>query len=130
MEKAKNTLIRLILGIVIYAVIVGIVGVLFVDNKITFILGLAYGTMGAIAVSMHLYFSLNKSLDMDTNTAEKREKKMAVIRMIIMIAVTVIGFCFPGIFHIAGVLLGLFGLKVSAYLQPLFHNYTLKDKGR
>lgn len=120
MKEAKRTLFKLIAGIVIYGIVISIAGTFLVNNNKAFILGVLYGCAGSIVMVVHLFFSLNKSLDLDSASAEKRENKMAMIRMIIMIVIAAIGFHFSEVFHVAGVLLGLFGLKISAYLQPFF----------
>lgn len=123
MSKEKKTLTGLLIGIGLYIVVIAILGAILVDNKLQFVLGTVWSGLGATAVTVHLYFSLQKSLDLDEESAVKRERVQAMIRMIIMIVVIGSGLCFQQVFHSLGVVLGAFALKVSAYLQPLFHNY-------
>lgn len=121
MSKEKETLCTLIAGNVLYAAVVCIIGVMLVDNKSSFVLGTAWSALGACIVTVHLYCSLQKSLDMDSGAAQKRESIQAIIRMIIMIVVVGSGLILSDVFHPLGVVLGAFALKVSAYLQPLIH---------
>ena len=123
MSKEKKTLTGLLIGIGLYIVVIAILGAILVDNKLQFVLGTVWSGLGATAVTVHLYFSLQKSLDLDEESAVKRERVQAMIRMIIMIVVIGSGLFFQQVFHPLGVVLGAFALKVSAYLQPLFHNY-------
>lgn len=121
MSKEKETLCMLIAGNLLYAAVVCIIGVLLVDNKGSFVLGTIWSALGACIVTIHLYCSLQKSLDMDADSAQKRERVQAIIRMIIMIVVVGSGLFLSDILHPLGVVFGAFALKVSAYLQPLIH---------
>lgn len=127
MSKEKKTLAGLLIGIVLYVVVIAIVGAILTDNKWQFVLGTVWSGLGTAAVTIHLYFSLQKSLDLDEDSAVKRERRQAAIRMIIMIVVIGSGLFFSQVFHSLGVVLGAFALKVSAYMQPLFHNYISSE---
>ncbi|MCI8408865.1 MAG: hypothetical protein HFJ09_06285 [Lachnospiraceae bacterium] len=127
MSKEKKTLTGLLVGIIVYIVLITIVGVILTNNKWQFVLGTIWSGLGAAAVTIHLYFSLQKSLDLDEDSAVKRERMQAMIRMVIMIVVIGSGLFFSQVFHPLGVVLGAFALKVSAYMQPLFHNYFSSD---
>lgn len=123
MKKEKKTLLGLLAGIGIYVAIVVIIGLILVDNKWQFALGTVWTGLGATAMTIHLYFSLQKSLDLEEDAAIKRERGQAMIRLVIMIVVIGSGLFFSQVFHPLGVVLGAFALKISAYMQPLFHNY-------
>lgn len=123
MSQEKKTLCLLLLGNALYAVIICIIGLFLVSDKGRFVLGTLWSALGASLVTLHLYFSLQKSLDMPEASAQKRENWQSIIRMIIMIVVVGSGLILSDYFHPLGVVLGAFALKVSAYLQPLFHKY-------
>lgn len=127
MSKEKKTLTGLLVGIALYIAVIIIIGVVLADNKWQFVLGTIWSGIGAAAVTIHLYFSLQKSLDLDEDSAIKRERVQAMIRLVIMIVVIGSGLFFSQVFHPLGVVLGAFALKVSAYMQPLFHNYFSSD---
>ena len=120
MDKGMQTLIRLIIGNLIYAAVVSVAGIFFVHNSVQFILGVFWSAIGASFVAIHMYCSLQKSLDMGSSDASKRESGQAVIRMMIMIMVVVIGLMLRQWLSPYGVILGMFALKVSAYIQPFF----------
>lgn len=128
MKNEQRVLFGLLAGNVIYAVLVCIIGVIFADNNLSFILGVLLSVSGACMVTVHMYMSLQKSLDMEEDAAQKRETLQAMIRMIIMIVVVAIGLINSHIFHPLGVVFGAFALKASAYAQPYFHKYILQEK--
>lgn len=131
MDKGMQTLIRLIVGNLIYAAVVSVAGVFFVHDSVQFILGVFWSAIGAGFVAIHMYCSLQKSLDMGSHDASKRESGQAVIRMMIMIMVVVVGLMLPQWLSPYGVILGMFALKVSAYVQPFFigHSSSLQEDG-
>lgn len=128
LKEAKETLRDLIIGIVLYAVMLIAGSMILFGRKYSIICGIGLGALGAVAVAVHMFYSLNRSLDLGENGAVKRERFMVVIRMVIMGVVAMVGIIFPQYFHVLGIFAGLLGLKISAYLQPLLHNYILKPK--
>ena len=127
MRSERKTLLWLIIGNFIYAAMVSIVGAFFFSNKISFALGVFWGSIGASIYAVHLYNSLQKSLDMDEEAAAKRESGQALIRMLIMIVVVVAGLVMREWLHPCGVIVGVFAIKVSAYLQPFFIHQSEKN---
>lgn len=123
MNREKKTLLGLLAGNALYIILICIIGIIFVDNKGQWIWGTLWSGIGATVVTIHLYFSLQKSLELDQGTAQKRESIQSILRMIIMIIVIGSGLILSKVFHPIGVVLGAFALKVSAYLQLLLHNY-------
>lgn len=120
MSREMRTLVGLLAGNMIYAVLVSAVGIFFVQDAFQFVLGVFWSSIGACVIAIHLYFSLQKSLDMAASDAAKRESTQAVIRLLIMIMVVVLGLCLHRWLDPLGVVIGMFALKVSAYVQPFF----------
>ena len=54
MDKGMQTLIRLIIGNLIYAAVVSVAGVFFVHNPVQFILGVFWSAIGASFVAIHM----------------------------------------------------------------------------
>ena len=131
MDEGKKTLYRLLIGNGIYVLVVCVIGFFLLGTKscVSFFAGVVWSGIGSCIVTVHLYRSLNKSLDMEEEAASEREKRQAFIRMIIMILVVGSGLVCSNIFHPVGVVMGAFALKGSVYLQPIFHKYILKEKG-
>lgn len=126
MKNMNETLRDLLIGIGISSLTIGIIGVLIANNKLSYVLGILLGTVIAIVLAFHLSATISKSLQMDEEGATKYTKKMAILRLIIMGCAVVIALTFPNIFNLIGTLLGILGLKFSAYLQPLTNKFITK----
>ncbi|WP_167957719.1 ATP synthase subunit I [Anaerosporobacter faecicola] len=122
----NDTLKDLLFGIVISAVIVSIIGMMLTDNKVTYLLGVLLGTVIAIMLVIHLNATISKALDMTAEGATRYTKKMAILRIIIMGCAVVIALTFSEVFSLVGTILGILGLKFSAYLQPLTNKFITK----
>ena len=132
MKEAREIFYDLIVGIVLYAVIICIVGAFIVDNNVTFIFGVIYGAVISSILAYHMFQSLDKTLDFDPSGAEKYARKMTVLRMGIMTIAAGVAIFLSTIFNIIGVIFGMMALKLAAYMQPIIHRYTTKiyNKGR
>lgn len=123
MRKMNSTLKKLIIGIIIFMVLFGIIGILIVDNKVSYILGLILGTVLAILLSISMYITIDKALDLDPESAVKYSRKMSILRMVVMGMVVLIALKFPHVFNAIAVLLGILTLKLSAFVQPITNKY-------
>ncbi len=121
MKEEKQTLCDLYFGIGIISILVAIIGAIILDSKLSFVLGVIYGAVVAVILVTHMYHSLERTLAYDEDGARKHAQKMTGIRMWIMLAAVVLAMYFGEYFHMAGVVLGILTLKVSAYMQPFIH---------
>ena len=121
MEKGRKikidaTLFDLCLGIFLYGVICQIV-ILFFSRKPEYSIGLWIGVFLAIAGSVHMWWTIDKSLDMASKDAGKTVGTQYLLRYFILVAamalLAVSGFANPFL-----AFLGYMGMKVSAYMQP------------
>lgn len=118
-KKIDPTLLELCLGILAYGVIFEIV-LLFFSREITYSLGLMIGVALALAGAVHMWWSLNRGLDLPEKEAVKSLSIQNIIRYLTLAVVlaALIGTKFANpIFTFAGYM----GMKVSAYLNPLIH---------
>ena len=121
MKEEKQTLFDLYFGIGIGCVLISIIGAVFLKLDFSFLLGVIYGGIVAVILVTHMYRGLEKTLAYDEEGAKKHAQKLTGIRMWIMLAAVVLAMYFGEYFHIAGVILGILTLKVSAYMQPFIH---------
>lgn len=113
------TLFELCLGILVYGAVFEIVLLLF-SREITYSLGLLIGVTLALAGAVHMWWSLNRGLDLPEKEAVKSLSIHNIIRYLVLAAVLalLIGTKIANpIFTFAGYM----GMKVSAYLNPLIH---------
>lgn len=118
-RKIDPTLLELCLGILAYGIVFEIV-LLFFSRELTYSLGLLIGVVLALAGAVHMWWSLNRGLDLPEKEAVKSLSAHNIIRYFILAAalavLAVTSFANP-IFAFAGYM----GMKVSAYLNPLIH---------
>lgn len=124
-KEAMRTLRVLILGIVIYFVIVSVPVLIFTADKLKCELGLLLGTVMAAAMSVSMQYTLNKMMYMKA----KQKPYMAwhSVGRLVCVAAVLLLFGFTGWLNIVTILVGVFGLKISAYLQPLFLKFFTKQ---
>lgn len=124
-SSINETLKDLIFGIGLYFVIISLIGLVIVEDKTGYILGTMFGSIVAVGMAFHMYASLDKGLDMDPDSAQKYIVSRSMLRLFMMLAAAYIGIWLPWLSFI-GVVLGLFGLKFAALMQPLVSAYITK----
>ena len=114
--KIDATLFDLCLGIFLYGIVCQII-ILFFSKRPEYSIGLWIGVILGIAGSVHMWWTIDKSLDMISKDASKPAGAHYLIRYFILVLVmallAVIGFANP-----LFAFLGYMGMKASAYMQP------------
>ena len=128
MKTAKISLLEVIIGIWLLAILVIFAGVFFVSNPLSYVLGEVVGSATASLMMLHLYRSLDIELDLPEKKAVNHAKFTSVVRILIEIAVL------AGSFFIAEwvmpytVLAGLLARKFAAMLVPLMERIRTRGK--
>jgi hypothetical protein len=126
LSKINTALPGLLLGIIIFGVLCQTVGLFFVENKANYSIGLWIGVLTAIFMAFHMAISINKTVEMDEKGARASATRknliryLAVILVLLILMVTQIG-------NPLSAFLGVMGLKISAYLQPLLRKFHSKQ---
>lgn len=131
-NKDNETLFDLIFGCIVYSIVFEAIGILVVENKGSYSLGLLLGTVVAIGLSVSMYKSLNRCLVMTEHQARRNMVFGTLFRAVVILLAAWSGmrlryFSFPGI------IIGILGLKISAYLHAYTNVYITKKlykKGR
>ena len=131
-NKENETLFDLIFGCVVYSLVFEVTGLLVVENKGSYSMGLLLGTVVAVGLSVSMYKGLNRCLLMTEQQAGRSMALGSLFRAAVILLAAWIGmrsayFSFPGI------IIGLLGLKISAYLHAYTNVYITKKlykKGR
>lgn len=123
MEKKKKTdptLKELVTGILVLGFLGEIAGLLFVRDKLYYTSGWWFGIALSVFMAWHMWWSLNRGLDLGEQGAPKYLVRANLIRYLVVAvgyaALAVLDFGNP-IAAFAGILM----LKASAYLQPFVH---------
>jgi len=121
MKKARQLLKEMFAGLLVWLIPVLIILVIAADNKLAAAAGVLFGGMAAAGLLLHMFHHLDIALGMDVKHAQKHMQLSSLKRFFFMafvLAVSMAGYKF---IHPAGTVLGLFGMKISAYLQPVVH---------
>lgn len=132
MQEANETLLDLIFGCLVYSLVFEVAGLLFVDNKISYSLGLFLGTAVAVGLSVHMAKSLEHCLDLEPGKGQKFMAVRSMIRWLVMLAAAWMGLRWKAI-SFPAVIVGMLGLKISAHLHMYTNLYITKKirrKGR
>ena len=127
-NEALRTLFELFAGIVLWAILWQIVGVFAVRNLLVCSVGLWVGAALAAGSAWHMYYTLDRALDLN----EKDAGGFATGRNMLRYGVIVVvmgGLMVTGWGDPLCAFLGLMGLKAAAFMQPFVHKIILK-KGR
>ena len=118
-NKDNETLFDLIFGCIVYSIVFEVIGLLVVENKGSYSLGLLLGTAVAIGLSVSMYKSLYNCLVMTEHQARRNMVFSTLLRAVVILLAAWIGMR-SGYFSFPGIIIGILGLKISAY----FHAYT------
>lgn len=118
-RKVNPTLIEMMLGIALWGVVLVLVFCWFADSRVSFVLSLAAGALAAAGLAVHMYVSIEDSLELPQDDAVKHMRRGTFLRTFVMMAMFVLAWKLHG--SVAGMFLGLLTLKLGAYTQPLVH---------
>ena len=129
LRRINPSLPGLIAGIVIYGFIIQFTGVWFVQDKVGYSIGLWYGIAIGIGMAINLATVIYDAVTFDgEGNANKRVAAKAMLRYIVVaILFGILGYFEFG--NLFTAFLGVMGLKVSAYVQPLLNKIVNKSNG-
>ena len=122
LKRINDALPGLVFGIVFYGIVVQLIGVWFVTDKISYSIGLWYG----IAIATVIY-------DATAIYGQKDANRRIVAKSLLRYIVVAVLLFILGLFDFGNLIMafvGMLGLKISAYLQPLFMKVTDRFSGR
>lgn len=110
----------------VWMIVIGLLLTVIAAHKLAALAGVLVGTLVAAGLVLHMYRHLDIALDMDAKHAQTHTQFAAFQRMFMMAAAVGVSMAVSKYIHPAGVVLGLFGIKVTALMNPLLHRYLLK----
>lgn len=117
--QTKKVVIEVSVIIAMWCIIGEILIYIFMGVDSKAMLGLLLGAVLAVASFIHMGVSLENSIDMLEEEPAKKNTIKTFITRIIAIAVILVLALVSGWFNMLFVVIGLFSLKVGAYVQPL-----------
>lgn len=122
--KKNSILTELLIGIILLGIVMQIACIIVSKDYLYNAIGLWSGIAVACFMAIHLKRSIEDSLDLGVEGAQKHARSAYATRMVVTLFVIgiVIYFNLGNPFNLV---LGIFPLKISAYLQPHMHKLFL-----
>lgn len=120
---ARRVLMQLYIGIGIYFTVFGVLGVIFMRPIWLFILSLFVGCAAACFIAYNMYDVLDRALELETGKAKSFVTVRSMIRLGVCLVLMAAGIMVDWVSFV-GVTVGLLGLKVSAFMNPLVRKIT------
>lgn len=128
LKRLNEALPGLVLGIMIYGILLQFTGMWLVEDRLRYTTGLWIGIGCALFMVIHMAISIEDAVSIGTEDGAKRKTiASAMIRYFVVLIVLVV-MCYFNLGMILPAFFGVLGLKVSAYMQPVF--YWLRKKRR
>lgn len=127
-KKIDPTLLELWIGILAYGIVFELGLLLFARNP-AYGIGLWAGIFLALAGAFHMWWSLDRGLELPEKAAVKSVGTQNIIRYVVIAAALAVLMCTDfanPIFAFCGYM----GMKVSAYLNPLIHRLRVGKEER
>ncbi|MGN0141162.1 MAG: hypothetical protein ACI4AD_02980 [Roseburia sp.] len=130
LKRLNNALPGLILGILLYGCAVELIGVWFVEDKLRYTTGLLIGIALACGMAVNMATVLLDAVD--TCGESHAQGKLAVKSVLRYLVVVIVFFVMMkwNLGNLYTAFIGVIGLKISAYLQPVAHKFLSKLRGR
>lgn len=119
LKEINSALPGLLIGIVIFGVLCQVVGFFLVSDRADFSIGLWIGVLTAIFMAFHMAVSLNSAVERDVKEAQAAVTRQNIIRYLVVVIVLGI-LMVTRIGNPLAAFVGIMGLKLSAYAQPIF----------
>lgn len=129
---SAEVVIDLIVGCLLHSLLYALIGMILVEDKAGFLTGITLGTLAAVCLCIDMRRSVEDTVDRDPAKAGRYMVFRSILRMLVMLAVLWIAIRSRRI-SLPGTVIGLMGLKVSAYLHMYVNVYItgrLRKKGR
>ena len=120
-SKINETLLELLMGILTFTVVCQLAGMWFVPRMGAYTIGLWLGALLAALSAIHMWWSLDRNLSVNADNekgaqayATKANLARYVFILLVFLMICLTDFAYP-----LAAFLGIMGLKIGAYLQPL-----------
>lgn len=125
--RINRTLFELETGILLFGCVCQLFAFL-VKDWIGYSLGLWLGAGTAMAGAFHMWWSLDRALDLDEKSAVRSMSSHNIIRYLVFVLV-IGGIAVTEIANPLSAFLGIMSLKAAAYMQPFTRKISLRIYG-
>lgn len=124
-RKGFETLLDLYVGIIIYFMIFEIAGLIFMENRISYTLGLLTGCLVSGFMAWDMFCSIDHALDLYSDDAVKYTRKKSLFRWLVMLVAAFAGMRLA-VLSFPAVITGILSLKIAAFCQPYTNSHITK----
>lgn len=126
MGKTDNTVLKeLIAGMAVYGIVLQIAVLVIPGDRMRMSAGVWLGIVTGMLMAVHMKNSLDEALDRSESEAQKYLHKTYAVRYLTVVVVFVAA-SWLGVVNVLTLFMGVMGLKIAAYLQPLMHKIFLR----
>ena len=130
LRRINRALPELMIGIILWGIVEQLVGVWFVSDWLRYSTGVWIGILTACGMAVHMAVILGDAMDIGAENAVRNKVAFhSVLRYLVVVAVFFITAKFR-LGNVIAVFIGVMGLKIGAYLQPLTHKWIINLTGR
>ena len=126
LTRLNEALPGLVLGIIIYGILLQFAGVWFVNDKLGYSVGLWIGIGCALFMAIHMAISIEDAVSIGPEDGAKKKTIASAMFRYVIVLLVLVAMCYFNLGMILPAFFGVLGLKISAYVQPLF--YRLRDR--
>ena len=126
LKRLHEALPGLVVGIIIYGILLQITGIWLVNDKLRYSTGLWIGIGCALFMAIHMAISIEDAVCIGTEDGAKKKTIASAMFRYVIVLLVLVAMCYFNLGMILPAFFGVLGLKISAYVQPLF--YRLRDR--
>lgn len=119
LKRINDALPGLVGGILLYGVLVQLAGVWFVRDKLGYSVGLWFGIAVAVGLAINIATVIYDSVTLDGGKGAARRIIVKSVLRYLVVAALFLLFGYLRLGNLFTAFLGVLGLKISAYMQPL-----------
>lgn len=127
LKRINKALPQLLVTQLIWGVIIGVAFVWLFSDKLRFFTGLGIGELCGIAMAIHMAVSIEDAVSTGSDAAFKKKMMASTIIRYVILVLVLAAMAYFDIGSIVPAVLGVLGLKISAYLQPAINKLLKKE---
>ena len=117
-KEINPVLLELLAGLGIYGAAAGAAGMVTSGGSLYFLAGILAGLFFAVCLILNMYLTIDTALDPES--ANKYMVRRTLVRKVLTVLAAAVGIKIH-MLTFSGIILGVLGIKIAAYLQPLIH---------
>lgn len=124
--KIDGTVLSLWVGMVLFGILAEIIGLILVQEKLAFSIGLWLGILLQFGIIWLMQKDCERAVELEAEQAEKYIRNRSFLRSVFWFLVMAAAINI-NVISCIGVFFGLFALKVAALLSPVVFRYFFSD---